>query len=117
MTDMRRIPISSLSDEGLLEVCRAAEVIACECPGYLARLLQQVRKFRNYTHECINQFPEDKETHLWLTEQAEKVEVIIYQTMVDLMRKEELIDESSDSVMLDKLSERAQSIVVKQLGI
>ncbi|MEO0828372.1 MAG: hypothetical protein AAFX95_12020 [Cyanobacteria bacterium J06639_16] len=117
MTELRTIPLSNLSDEGLLEVCRAAEVIACECPGYLARLLQQVRRFRNYTHGCIDQFPEDKETHLWLSEQAQKAEDIIYQTMVELMQKEGLIDSDSDSIMLDKLSARAQEIVVKQLGL
>lgn len=117
MSDARKIPLSNLSDEGLLEVCRAAEVIACECPGYLARLLQQLRRFRNYTQGCIDQFPEDKETHLWLDEQAQKAEDIIYRTMVELMRKEDLIDDHSDSVMLERLSERAQTIVTKQLGL
>ncbi|MEO0824238.1 MAG: ATP-binding protein [Cyanobacteria bacterium J06639_16] len=110
------LPISSLSNEGLIEVCMAAEVIACECPGYLARLLKQVRAFRDYTTSCIEKFPEDKETHLWLAEQAKKAEDTIYQTMIELMRKENLIDESSDSILLDKISERARRIIAQQLG-
>ncbi|MEM8544812.1 MAG: hypothetical protein AAGF66_12595 [Cyanobacteria bacterium P01_H01_bin.119] len=117
MAEANTIPVSSLSEEGLLEVCQHAEVIACECPGYLARLLQQVRKFRTYTNSCIEQFPEDRETHLWLAEQAGKVDAIILQTMIELMQKEGLIDAASDTIDLDKLSERAREITRKQLGL
>ncbi len=111
----RAIKLSVLSDEALLEICKAAEVIACECPGYLARVLRQVRAFRHYTTACIEQFPADAETHRWLAEQADQVETILWQTMVELMRKEQLIDDS-EQILLDKLSERAREIALKQLG-
>lgn len=111
----RVIKLSDLSDEALLEICKAAEVIACECPGYLARILRQVRTFRHYTTNCIEQFPSDAETHTWLAERAEEVEKIIWQTMVELMYKEELIDDS-EQILLDKLSERARETALKQLG-
>ncbi|SRR5579883_2129258 len=109
------INVSDLSDDVLLEICRAAEVIACECPGYLARILRQVRTFRHYTTSCIEQFPEDTETHLWLAEQAGRAEALLHQTMIELMRRENLIDESNH-VLLAKLSNRAREIMLEQIG-
>lgn len=107
--------LSDLSGDGLIEVCQAADVIACECPGYLARLLRQVRSFQDYTLRCIEQFPEDKETHLWLAEQAKKLDEILQETMIELMHKEGLINDANQ-IMLDQLSERARAIALKQLG-
>jgi len=109
------IKLSEFTDDALLEICRAADVIACECPGYVARLLRQVRAFRSYTNSCIEQFPEDADTHHWLAKQANAVETILWETMVELMRKEDLIDES-ENILLDRLSERARSIALQQIG-
>ncbi len=117
MSDQSKtVELSKLSDEALLEICRAAEVIACECPGYLARLLRQVRTFRAYTISCIEQFPADAETHLWLADRARQVDDLLLQTMIELMQKENLIDENQQ-VSLDKLSERARSTMLKQVGM
>lgn len=115
MPKLPAIAFNELSDEMLIEICRAAEVIACECPGYIARLLRQVRSFRQYTTKCIEQFPSDAETHHWLAGQAEVVETILFQTMVELMQKEGLIDETQQ-IALDKLGDRAREIVLKQVG-
>lgn len=109
------IQLNELTDEGLLEICRAAQVIACECPAYIARILRQVRVFQDYTISCIEQFPNDAETHQWLSAQAAEVEKILFQTMVELMQKEGLIDENQ-IVSLDKLSDRARNMVMKQIG-
>lgn len=106
---------SDFSDETLLEICRAADVIACECPGYLTRLLRQVRAFRHYTVSCIEQFPEDVETHRWLDQQGAQIEQLLFQTILTLMQKENLIDESN-RVSLSKLSDRAREIALKQIG-
>ncbi|UBF28566.1 hypothetical protein K9N68_12215 [Kovacikia minuta CCNUW1] len=117
MSDMNVvIKASELTDEGLVEICRAAEVIACECPGYIARILRQVRTFQHYTTNCIEQFPEDAETHRWLAERAGQVEKLLFQTMIELMQKENLIDES-EHILLDKLSERARETALKQVGL
>lgn len=110
------IHASELTDEALLEICRAADVIACECPGYLARILRQVRSFHSYTLSCIEQFPQDQETHLWLAAQAEAMEKLLWETTIELMRREKLIDESSQMIMLDRMSERARETALKQLG-
>lgn len=115
MSHLTAISLDNVSDELLIEICRAAEVIACECPGYIARLLRQVRAFRQYTTQCIEQFPADVETHQWLAGQAEAVEKILFQTMVELMQKEGLVDEAQQ-ILLDKLSDRAHKIVLKQIG-
>lgn len=114
-SEQRTLKLSELSDDGLLEICRAADVIACECPGYVARLLRQVRSFRNYTLTCIEQFPQDAETHHWLAQQAEAVDTILWETMVELMRKEGLIDDS-ENILLDKMTERARAIAMQQIG-
>lgn len=113
--EVRTIKLSDISDEALLEICRAAEVLACECPGYLARILRQVRTFRNYTTGCIDQFPGDAETHRWLAQKADVVEQLLWQTMVELMHREQLISENQE-ILLDKLSERARETALKQLG-
>jgi hypothetical protein len=119
MSNLTTIALNNVPDEALdeliVEICRAAEVIACECPGYVARLLRQVRAFRRYTMNCIEQFPADAETHHWLAAQAAKVEDILFQTMMELMYKEGLIDEAQQ-IALDKLSDRAREIALKQLG-
>jgi len=103
------------SDETLRKICEAADVIACECPGYLVRLLRQIRTFRNYTHSCIENFPEDKETHLWLCERAEQWEQQVYQTIVELMQRENLLNGTGE-LSLTLLHDRATSIALKQIG-
>jgi len=116
MSELPAIALQDLSDETLLEICRAAEVIACECPAYIARLLRQVKAFRHYTMNCIEQFPDDAKTHHWLAEQAEQAEKILFETMVELMQKEGLID-ANQRIALDKLSQRAQKIILHQIGM
>lgn len=110
------LQLTELTDENLVEICRAAQVIACECPAYIARILRQVRVFREYTNNCIEQFPNDKETHQWLAAQALEVEEILFRTMVELMQREGLIDEKCN-VSLAKLSDRARTTMLKQIGM
>jgi hypothetical protein len=110
------IQLTELTDDNLVEICRAAQVIACECPAYIARILRQVRVFREYTNNCIEQFPNDQETHQWLAAQALEVEEILFRTMVELMQREGLIDEKRN-VSLSKLSDRARATMMKQIGM
>jgi hypothetical protein len=105
----------AITDDLLLAICEAADVIACECPGYLTRLLRQVRAFRHYTEDCTQTFPEAAQTHEWLSQQAQQVEALLFQTMLELMRREQLID-ASNQLSLDKLSARARAIMLKQIG-
>lgn len=109
------INASELTDETLLEICQAAEVIACECPGYLASILRQIRAFHTYTLNCIEQFPEDEETHIWLAAQTEIVQKLLWKTTVELMRREDLIDTASNKIILDRIKERAQQSALRQI--
>lgn len=69
----------------------------------------------NYTESCIQTFPEDIQTHEWLSQRAQQVETLLFETMIELMRKEELLDDSNQ-LALDKLSTRAREIAMKQVG-
>lgn len=102
---------SEISDDELVAISDAADVIACECPSYLVRLLQQVREFRRYTNDCIERFPEDAPTHHWLSQEAIQVEALLSQTIIELMRKENLIDEHNQ-LCLAQLSERARTLAL-----
>lgn len=102
------------TDDLLVAICTAADVIACQCPGYLVRTLRQVRLFQNYTLNCIENFPEDEDTHRWLYEQAKNWEKDIFQTIRELMRREDLLDENN-CLSLEKLSDRAHNIATKQM--
>jgi hypothetical protein len=112
---MTSIHAPELTDEALLEICRAAEVTACECPGYLASILRQIRTFHAYTLNCIEEFPEGKETHIWLAAQAEIVQKLLWKTTVELMRREGLIDAASNRIILDRIKERAQQTALRQI--
>ncbi len=113
--DYPAISISDFSNEAILQICEAANAISCECPGYLARCLLQVRSFKEYTKACIDKFPDNAETHHWLVAQANQIEAQIWQTTVELMRREELIDEAG-YILLNKLSERAVTIALQQVN-
>ncbi|HIK56528.1 MAG TPA: hypothetical protein IGS37_15375 [Synechococcales cyanobacterium M55_K2018_004] len=110
-----QLPSTEVTGDALIAICEAADVIACECPGYLARLLRQVQNFRSYTLRCIDQFPEDAETHYWLSDRATEVANLLTQTMLELMKKEGLIDDSN-RILLNKMSERARATALKQIG-
>jgi hypothetical protein len=105
-----------LSDDDLVSICEAADVIACECPSYLVRLLQEVRAFRHYTSDCIEQFPDDVVTHHWLSNQAKQMEAFLCQTILELLRRENLLDEQN-RVCLTQLSERSRSLALHNLQV
>lgn len=102
-----------LTDEQLMAICEAADVIACECPSYLVRLLNEVREFRRYTAECIDRFPEDAPTHDWLSSRASQVEMLLSLTILEFLRRENLLD-SSNHLNLKELSERSRLLALSQ---
>lgn len=110
------IQVSSnfLTDEQLIAICQAADLISCECPAYLVQLLKEVKKFRRYTSECINQFPEDETNHRWLSSQAAKVELLLSQIIYEFLKRESLIDEHN-RVCLNQLSERSRKMAINQI--
>lgn len=101
------------SDEHLLAISEATDVIACDCPGYLVRLLKEVREFKKYTSDCIEQFPSDAATHEWLSSRARQVELLLSLTIYELLEKEDLID-GDRHINLNRLSERNRELALKK---
>lgn len=102
-----------IPDEQLTAICEAVQVIACDCPGYLARLLQGMREFKHYTESCIQQYPEDAATHQWLSEQIQESERLVSEIIFELLQREQLIDESNQ-LHLGQLAARARAIALQQ---
>ena len=101
------------SDEQLLAICEAADVIACQCPSYLVHLLKEVKEFHRYTAECIQTSPEDASIHDWLSNRAAQMELMLSQTIFELLQRENLIDEQNN-LDLHKMAERARAIALRQ---
>ena len=106
----------TLSDEQLIAICEFAEVISCKCPAYLAGLLQQVKQFRSYTTDCIHLFPENVATHEWLSDQALQMEAFLIQTIFELMKRENLLDEQGQPNW-EQLGEYSRLSALQQLGM
>lgn len=108
----RTIQISlDLSDEQLVAISESIHVLACECPSYLLRLLQEVRQFWHYTNECGDRFPEDVETHQFLSSRAKQMELLLSLTILEFLQKENLLDENNQ-LNLDKLAQRSHQLVL-----
>lgn len=102
-----------LPNEQLHLITETVGILACECPSYLVQLLQKVREFRRYTHNCIEMFPEQQATHQWLNEQAIHMESLLSATILDLLRQEDLLDEHNQ-LCLEQLSDRALKTALRQ---
>ncbi|MBD2035834.1 hypothetical protein H6F86_30735 [Phormidium sp. FACHB-592] len=105
---------ADLSDALLTEICAAASVLTCTCPGYLTRLLRQVRAFRSYTINCIERFPEATETHHWLDQRGDQLEQLLFQTLLELLQKEQLLD-ATNQVSLSEIAERSRAKALQQI--
>lgn len=103
----------ALSDAQLQAICETANVIACECPAQLVDLLRKIREFRYYTLECIQIAPEETELHQWLGGEMIRVEALLSQTIVEMMRREDLLDEQQQ-LDLDKLRDRNTRAALRQ---
>ncbi len=106
---------SEFSDEQLISISEAAQVIGCKCPAYLVKLLQEVKEFRRYTGECIERFPEDTATHEWLAQKSYEVEQVLSQTIFELLQKENLLD-AENQISLNRLHERAHAIALREIA-
>jgi hypothetical protein len=105
---------ADLSDELLTEICASASVFTCACPAYLTRLLRQVRTFRFYTTNCIERFPEAAETHHWLDQQGDQIEQLLFQTLLELLQKEQLLD-ATNQVSFSEIAERSRAKALQQI--
>ena len=107
---------AELSEEQLIAISEAADVIACQCPSYLVRLLQEVREFHRYTNECIQTFPDDAQIHDWLAGRAAQLELFLSQVIFELLQREQLLD-GDNNLCLTQLNERARSLAMQQMSL
>ena len=113
----QKIQLSAeLSEAQLIAICEAADVIACQCPSYLVRLLQEVREFHRYTNECIQTFPDDARIHDWLGGRAAQLELFLSQVIFELLQREQLLD-GDNNLCLAQLNERARSLALQQMNL
>ncbi|NEQ27910.1 MAG: hypothetical protein F6K28_54745 [Microcoleus sp. SIO2G3] len=103
----------AFSDEQLHVICETAHVIACECPAQLVDLLRRIRAFRGYTTDCIQIAPDETEIHLWLAQELAQLEALLSETLVEFMRREDLLD-SQQQLDLGKLGERNRQAALRQ---
>ncbi|MFO7848246.1 MAG: hypothetical protein R6V27_16890 [Balneolaceae bacterium] len=86
---------NQISKEAVTELEKHADMIECQCPQKLIDILQMVREFEEYTEECIEKYPEDRDTHKWLKSSAINIDQLLSTTIIQLARFEGFIDEEN----------------------
>ncbi|WP_416547685.1 MerR family transcriptional regulator [Limnohabitans sp. DCL3] len=64
------IPERQFSDAVLQRVANIPSQVLCECPRHVAELIAQLGRFEDYSRDCLNQSPKDKELHAQLNTMA-----------------------------------------------
>jgi len=95
---------NQISPEAIEELKKHADMIECECPTRLMKILEQVRDFTEYTEQCIDKYPEDKATHKWLKSSSMNIDQLLSTTLIQLARYEGFINEDNEIVDRPKAS-------------
>ncbi len=82
-----------LTDESTHAILEHTEVLECACPQHLLKVVKAIRDFQEYETGCIIRYPKDEKIHSWLLEQSKKLEKLATETIVDLMKQENIIDD------------------------
>jgi DNA-binding transcriptional MerR regulator len=64
------IPPRQFSDAVLQRVANIPSQVLCECPRHVAELIGQLGQFEDYSRDCLNQSPKDRELHAQLNTMA-----------------------------------------------
>jgi DNA-binding transcriptional MerR regulator len=64
------IPPRQYSDAVLQRVANIPSEVLCECPRHVAELIGQLGQFEDYSRDCLNQSPKDRELHAQLNTMA-----------------------------------------------
>jgi len=89
---------SQISEDAVKELEKHSDMIECQCPNKLIDILQKVREFEEYTEECIDKYPEDRDTHKWLKSSAINIDQLLSTTIIQLARFEGFIDANNEFV-------------------
>lgn len=101
---MSSITQSFLDDQNLLtefateELVRRAAILECECPRHLVDILRSVREFQQYEKSCKVNSAKDAETHEWLYQSAVNLDRMLSQTIIQLARLENMIDDQNQII-------------------
>jgi hypothetical protein len=87
-----------LTQEALENLEKYADLIECECPGHLIEILNKVRDFRTYTKSCVELYPDDAKTHIWLESAARNIDAMLSNTILQLARMEGFINDANELV-------------------
>ncbi|MEP1938012.1 MAG: hypothetical protein ABJK11_00485 [Balneola sp.] len=87
-----------ISTEAVEELKKHADMIECECPNKLLDILEVVRDFTSYTDDCIEKYPDDRDTHKWLRSSAINLDQLLSTTLIQLARYEGFIDSNNQIV-------------------
>lgn len=82
-----------LTDESTKAVLKHTEILECACPQHLLKVIKAIRDFQEYETSCIIKYPKDEEIHSWLLQESKLLERHATTTLVDLMKKESIVDE------------------------
>lgn len=83
-----------LSDESAKTILKHTEILECACPQHLLKVIKAIRDFQEYETSCIIKYPKDEEIHSWLLSQSKELEKKATSTLVELMKKESIVDEN-----------------------
>ncbi len=81
-----------LTDESTEQILIHTEVLECACPQHLLKVIKSIREFQEYETGCIIKYPKDERIHSWLLEESKKLERHATETMIQLMKEENLVD-------------------------
>lgn len=82
-----------LTEESTQAILDNTEVLECACPQHLLKVVKSIRDFQEYETGCIIRYPKDEKIHSWLLAQSKILEKIATETIVDLMKQENIIDD------------------------
>lgn len=83
----------TLTEESTAAILKHTEILECACPQHLLKVIKAIRDFQEYETGCIITYPKDELIHSWLLDQSKLLEKIATETVIDLMKKENIIDE------------------------
>ena len=82
-----------LTDESKATILKHTEILECACPQHLLKVIKSIQEFQEYETSCIIRYPKDEEIHSWLLQQSKKMEKLATETLIELMQKENIVDE------------------------
>ena len=93
-----------LTEESTKMILERTEVLECACPQHLLKVVKAIREFQEYETGCIIRYPKDEKIHSWLLDQSKKLEKLATETIIDLMKEENIIDDQLNFCLPPKFS-------------